>query len=72
MGAAHDQIWGISKNTPSARPANQIQRISLNLTNEIAGIALRNPSHRLFPKRPGEEGNLAEYEKMKNDYPERF
>ncbi len=23
---------GISKNTPSARPANQIQRISLNLT----------------------------------------
>ncbi|PZR90826.1 MAG: hypothetical protein DLM68_04265, partial [Hyphomicrobiales bacterium] len=26
-------LLGISKNTPSARPANQIQRISLNLTN---------------------------------------
>ncbi len=26
------QYMGISKNTPSARPANQIQRISLNLT----------------------------------------
>ncbi|MGI8569290.1 MAG: hypothetical protein ACR2KT_09615, partial [Methylocella sp.] len=28
-----DWVLGISKNTPSARPANQIQRISLNLTN---------------------------------------
>ena len=25
-------LMGTSKNTPSARPANQIQRISLNLT----------------------------------------
>ncbi len=30
--ASQSLYTGISKNTPSARPANQIQRISLNLT----------------------------------------
>ena len=42
------------------------------LGNEIAGIALRNPSSALFPQRPGEQGSLTEYEKLKKQYPERF
>jgi len=40
--------------------------------NEIAGIAMSNPSSSLFPKRPGEAGSKEAYERLKEDYPERF
>lgn len=40
--------------------------------NEIAGLALSNPSSPLFPKRRGEAGSARAYEQIKNDYPKRF
>jgi hypothetical protein len=40
--------------------------------NEIAGIAVSNPSSPLFPKRAGEAGSKAAYELLKAQYPERF
>jgi hypothetical protein len=35
--------------------------------NEIAGLALSNPSSPIFPKRPGETGSIEAYEKMKKE-----
>jgi len=40
--------------------------------NEIAGIALINPSSPLFPKRRSEAGSSKAYEELKKEYRSRF
>jgi hypothetical protein len=47
-------------------------RASTPIGNEIAGIALANPSSPLFPKKPGESGSQTAYERLKAEYLERF
>ena len=47
-------------------------RAGTPIGNEIAGIAMANPSSPLFPRRQDGTGSAIEYERLKVLYPERF